>query len=448
MSEDFVRSELKEHLRESMPNSQDPWPKIRGRIQGSKAVRRPWLGSSLRPVAVIAGLALVLVLAVAGALLWPVQPKLASAEAVIAEAEKVAKDSSASGLRSGYAVEHWRYNEVDMDYKFKNSVMEGRTEIWYQAPDKLITKARYRSQADGPFQATYLELGDTLYQTSGSLPQVLVTIRRPESPRTFRALDTQQLYASPGMGPVDKPYTVTLVGEEQVLGRAAYVLEWNVTPEVLAAEKRGGFAVLRHKYRKWIDQQFYLLLKEQAWNKDGDWIDDRVIETLLLNQPVDSAVFEVTPEAGYVVADMRPADDKEVAKGWDEVSKQVDVTLYQAGESALAYGAEPRKPYYVASQGVVSQALVRPTSRGRFLLHAAIVQGPPSAIDESRLGSSTPMQVGSRQGRLYEWKEAHQLVFDIEGTRIMLYSSNSGAPGEVEGLLASIGESLVPVGKK
>jgi outer membrane lipoprotein-sorting protein len=448
MSEDFVRSELKEHLQQNMPSSQDPWPQIREKIQGSKTVRRSWIGSGLRPITVIAGVAVVLVLALAGALLWPAQPKLVNAEAIVAQAEKVAKDSSSSGLRSGYAVEHWRYNEVDSDLKLKDSLMEGRTETWYQAPDKLITKSRYHSESDGSFEATYLEIGDTLYQTLGSLPQVNITMRRPESPRTFRALDTEQLYSSPGMGPVDKPYTVTLVGEEQILGRAAYVLEWNATPEVLAAEKRGGFSLLRHKYRKWIDQQFYLVLKEQAWNRDGDWIDDRVIETLELNKPVDSALFEVTPAAGYVVADMRPADDKDVAQGWREASRQVGVTLYEPGESALAYGAELRKPYYVASQGVVSQALVRPTSRGRYFLDVAVVQGPPSAIDESQLGSSTPTQVGSRQGRLYEWKEAHQLVFDIDGTRIMVYSSNAGAPGEVEGRLVSIGESLVPVGKK
>jgi hypothetical protein len=58
------------------------------------------------------------------------------------------------------------------------------------------------------------------------------------------------------------------------------------------------------------------------------------------------------------------------------------------------------------------------------------------------------MQVGSRQGRLYRKAEAYQLVFDVEGTRIMLYSSNSGANGEVESQLVKIANSLKPVGKK
>lgn len=447
MSEDFVRSELKEHLQQNMPNSQDPWPEIRGRIQGSKAVRRSWLGSGLRPVAVLAGVALVLVLAIAGALLWPVQPKLASAEAVIAEAEKVAKDGSNGGLSSGHMVEHFRFTEVDRDtLKPIDSVLEGRTETWYQAPDKVASKTSSHS-SEGTFESSTLQIGDSHYQTMGSLPQINITTMREDAPRLFRPLDAKALYSTPPrFGAVEKPYTATLVGNEQILGRDAYVMELNVTPELLEAEATGRYTLIRHKYRLWIDQQYYLVLKHQAWNKDGVLMDDNVIETLELNQPVDSALFEVRLAPGYVVADMRPVSEKDVAEGWREVSKQVEVTLYEPGEAALS-DAEARKPYYVKSAGAVTQALVRQPN-GRDLLDAVVMQGPPSAIDESQLGSSTPMQVGSRQGRLYRKAEAYQLVFDIEGTRIMLYSSNSGAPGEVEGLLASIGESLVPVGKK
>jgi hypothetical protein len=274
-------------------------------------------------------------------------------------------------------------------------------------------------------------------------------MRRPGSPRAFRALFSKDLFSStPGIGPVDKPYTVTLVGTEQILGRDAYVLEWNATPEVLEAEAAGiGFQLIRHKYRIWIDQQFYLVLKMESWNKDGVWIDENNIGTLELNQPVDQALFEFKHPAGYVVADMRPASDQDVARGWREVSKHVAVTLYEPGKAALSF-AEARAPYYDASQGAVTQSLVRQTNRGRDFLHALVVQGPPSAIDESLLGSSTPMQVGSRQARLYRKSETYQLVFDIEGTRIMLYSANAGAPGEVESDLASIAESLKPVGKK
>lgn len=452
MSEDFVRSVLKEHLRENMPNSQDPWPEIMGRIQGNKIEPRSWVASSVRPLTAFAGMAAVvaLVLVLAGAFTSTAQPKLASAEAIVAEAEKVSQDASASGLRSGYSVEHWRHNEINPDtMEMKDSVLEGRTETWYQAPDKLLSNGRSHSTADGSFEYSTLEIGDTLYSSLSSLPHVRLDMRRPDAPRAFSPLFSKDLYAStPGIGPVDKPYTVTLVGTEQILGRDAYVVEWNATPEVLEAEAAGiGFSLIRHKYRIWIDQQFYLQLKMQSWNKDGVWIDDRIVETLELNQRVDQALFEFKHRAGFFVADMRPASDNDMAKGWREVSKQVGVTLYEPGEAALSF-AEARVPYYEASQGAVSQSLVRQTGRGRYYLDALIVQGPPSAIDESLLGSSTPMQVGSRQARLYRKSEAYQLVFDIEGTRIMLYSANSGEHGEVESRLLSIGESLEPVGKK
>ncbi|HEX8221652.1 MAG TPA: sigma-E factor regulatory protein RseB domain-containing protein [Chloroflexia bacterium] len=447
MSEDFVRSELKEHLRESMPNSRDPWPEIRGRLQGSKVVRRSSMGSSLRPVAVIAGVALVLVLAVAGALLWPVQPKLVSAEAVIAEAEKVSKDASNGGLRSGHMVEHFRFTEVDRDSNEPiDSVLEGRNETWYQAPDKVFNKTSSHN-SEGTFEASYFQIGDSLYQTMGSLPQINITTLREDAPRLFRPLDTKALYSTPpSFGAVEKPYEATLVGNEQILGRDAYVMELNVTPELLEAEATGRYTLIRHKYRLWIDQQYYLILKHQAWNKDGVLMDDNVIETLELNQPVDPALFKVKLAPGHVVADMRPASGEDVAEGWREVSKQVKVTLYEPGEAALSY-SEARKPFYVESAGAVTQALVR-EHNGRAMLDAVVMQGPPSAIDESQLGSSTPMQVGSRQGRLYRKAEAYQLVFDVEGTRIMLYSSNSGANGEVESQLVKIANSLKPVGKK
>jgi hypothetical protein len=393
------------------------------------------------------GLALVVVLALAGTLLWPAQPRLVSAEAIFAEAERVSKDRSNGGLRSGHMVEHFRFREVDRDNNQPiDSVLEGRNETWYQAPDKVFNKTNSHG-SEGTFESSYLQIGDSHYQTMGSLPQINITTLREDTPRLFKPLDTKALYASPArFGAVEKPYTATLVGNEQILGRDAYVMELNVTPELLEAEATGRYSLIRHKYRLWIDQQYYLVLKQQAWNKDGVLMDDNIIETLELNQPVDSALFEVRLAPGHVVADMRPASEKDVAEGWREVSKQVKVTLYEPGEAALSY-SEARKPYYVASAGAVTQALAR-QHNGRDLLDAVVMQGPPSAIDESQLGSSTPMQVGSREGRLYRKAEAYQLVFDIEGTRIMLYSSNGGANGEVESQLVKIANSLKPVGKK
>jgi hypothetical protein len=94
---------------------------------------------------------------------------------------------------------------------------------------------------------------------------------------------------------------------------------------------------------------------------------------------------------------------------------------------------------------VVSQALI---SSGKYgdALYAVIVQGPQSALREAGMGTGTALQVGSRQGRLYKENEAYQLVFDIEGTRILLYSSNVG--DQVLDDLIQVAESLAPIETK
>jgi MucB/RseB N-terminal domain len=453
MSEDFVRSELKEHLHESMPNLKDPWPAIRNRIQAHETERRPWWtwagAISLRPMAGAIALALVVALVVAGTSLFVAPPRTVSAEEILANAEKMSKNGVAAGLSSGHIVTVFRNRTQDpgKDRSATNEVIEGRSETWYEAPDKLFHKSISRMPDGSELQGINLEVGDTMYATLPGHEEIRIMERREGATRTFSPVNAEQLLSPPrGMGPVEKPYTVTLLGNEQVAGRAAYLLEWNVTPEALEAEAAGGFWLVRHKYRMWIDQQFYLVLKLEAWDKDGVLIDESSVESLELDRPVDSALFVFKPPAGYVVADMRPANANEVEQGWREAARQVNVTLYGPSNTNAIF-AELRRPYFVASQGTVTQAVVRELSRGE-VLHALVVQGPTSGIDESRLGKSTPVRVGAWQGRLYKRNEAHYLVFDIGSTRVMLYSSNMGEGSGVADDLVAIGESLSAVGKK
>ncbi|MDQ3705528.1 MAG: hypothetical protein M3437_09965 [Chloroflexota bacterium] len=447
MSEDFVRSVLKEHLQKNMPNTQDPWLAIRGRIQAEKAERPSMWAARLRPMSGAVAVAVAFLLVVAGTLLFLEQPRPAGAEQIFAQAVKVSKDGPAGAIRSGYVMVQSRSRVLDPHGTVTDAVREGRTETWYEAPDKVFSHSRSRTPEGIEAEGMTLEDGHTLYATLSGHEEVRIMKPRPGGTRIFSPLDTEQLFAGPThLGPVEKPYTVTLVGTEQVAGRTAYVLEWNVTPEVLGAEAGNDFSLVRHKYRLWIDREFYLVLKLQAWNRDGVLIDESQVEALELNKPVDRALFEFDPPAGYVVADTRPASANDVAAGWREVSRELTVTLYESHDTADD-ALELRKPYYVTTQGVVTQALVR-AIKDREVLHAVVVQGPPSAIDESRLGSSAPVSVGTREGRLYKRNEAYYLVFDIEGTRIMLYSSNVSEDGSVERDLVRIGESLVPVGKK
>ncbi|HEX8231076.1 MAG TPA: hypothetical protein VF826_17445 [Chloroflexia bacterium] len=451
MSEEFVKSVLKEHAEANTQSRRDPWLAVEARLQSVQAERKPRWAINLRPATVAMCGAMSLVLLLVGAALVVEQPRAVSAEAIFAQAEKATKDGSAAGLRSAYAVSQYSRQMPSLrgaeGLDRTGGVIEGRVETWYEAPDKLASKSRSTMPDGTELEGIGLQVGGIVYGTLSGHEEIRIMQRKKGAARAFSPLDTEQLFSSPTRpGPIEKPYTVTLVGDESVAGRAAYVLEWNVTPEVLEAEAAGGYWLKSHKYRLWIDRQFYLILKLQGWDKDGVLIEESHVERLELNKPVDSSLFLFKPPAGYVVADMRPASDKDVAEGWRETSRQATFTLYEP--TGLASNTRQlRKPYYVASQGVVTQAVAGGPA-DHDVLHALVVQGPPSAVDESQLGSSTQVQVGSRQGRLYKRNEAHYLVFDIGDTRIMLYSSNMSGEDMVVTDLVRVGEALSAVGKK
>jgi hypothetical protein len=140
---------------------------------------------------------------------------------------------------------------------------------------------------------------------------------------------------------------------------------------------------------------------------------------------------------------MRSASRSEIAQSWQDAYGKMNVPLYETSD-VVRYGPDLRPPYYEGSQGVVSQALVRrPTNFDR--VRTLIVQGPPSAIDVSRMGSSTGIAVGNQRGRLYG-PDKNRLVLDIDGTRLLLYSPE--AYNGVAEELVRLAETLVPVAKR
>lgn len=448
MGEDFVRTVLREHAEHHMTSRPNLWLAISGKLQPAQQKGNALPVISWRPV--VLAVALVGLFVLAGTLFVLVQPKSVSAEEVLAQWEKASKNNYAGTISSGYLVTNSRYRQFDTGEPFSDVLLpdlwQSRTEVWYQAPDNVLSKTSFTAPDGSVSEGYNLETADTMYVALTGHEEIRIMSKQPGNTRAFAPLNLEHLLTGSGasMGPVTKTYTTTLLGTEEVGGRMAYVLEQNVTPEVLEAEARGGFRLYHHKYRLWIDQQLYLVLKLQSWSKDGELISEMAAEKLELNNPVDPSLFEFQPPAGYVVADMRPATPEQVSQGWRDVARQMQVTLYESGEFGW-YSVERRKPYFVSSQGVVTQAIVRKTSRGGQLLHGLVVQGSPSDIDESRLGKSKPVSVGPHQGRLYRKNEAYYIVFDLDGTRILLYSSNGG---EVERDLVEVGEALVPVDTK
>ena len=438
MSKDFVKSVLKAHLDAGMPRK-DPWPAIRQRVQTRSTGRRTWWGISMRPVAFAVAGAMIVVLALAGSLLWTTQPETLDAEQLWAKTEQASQSTTTSEtVKSVHMVSRYRYRFENM-----TAFAGGGAETWYQAPGRRFDKTRSWG-VDGVAEDGFsLQEGLAWYQARPGSDVVELTAL--DEPVRFGSLSL--LEATEGIKDhprVKNAYTLQIIGKEQIAGRNAYVLESLIRPEVSREDRA---RITTHKQWIWIDQELYVVLKQLLWNEAGDLIEEQNVDLFELNKPVDSALF--TLPTGYVVADMRAASMEERTQGWRDVYSKMNVTLYEPGDLAR-YGPELRKPYFLASQGVVSQALVRKPGPDD-IVNAVIVQGPASAIDVSRLGKSTGVRVGPYQGKLFG-ADANRLVFDIGSTRVLIYDPVSpydldAYPGVADELVR-IGESLVAVPKK
>jgi hypothetical protein len=204
-------------------------------------------------------------------------------------------------------------------------------------------------------------------------------------------------------------YDAVLVGTEVIGGRAAYVLDMTAKPGI-------GSQLTQADKKLWIDQQAYLPLREQDWDSQGNLVYETQYQTLQVNQSPAENVFAFQPPPTAIVADMRPATTAEVNAGWQSAAPQVSTSVFRA----IVYpdSLVPGLPFYVPTQGVIAQTFIYNKN-----VAVVIAQGPPSApsLSAPDWGMGTAVQIGNLQGRLYSHEHAYILIFDREGTRILMY---------------------------
>jgi outer membrane lipoprotein-sorting protein len=122
-------------------------------------------------------------------------------------------------------------------------------------------------------------------------------------------------------------YNPRLAGEEQVAGRAAYVVEMGAStcPSASMPDTNGPLTF-------WLDKETYFVLKSTLRDTAGtQTIATTEVSSIVYNQGVDDSIFIFTPPAGATVADTRPrptVDSQAFAEQLGALAKQADFPLF------------------------------------------------------------------------------------------------------------------------
>lgn len=451
MTKSFVKNVLTKHAQESAPEIKDPMQAILGRVQatqtyisaaGGKAERRGMKPARIK-MGVFAGVPIAIAIVVLGFFLWPAaQARPATAAEIMAKIEDVASGKVTVPLRSAHMVTEFKYQtlgnrESDGEFYGLGTWDTGTSDTWFRAPGERSATQNLTTAAGEKITTSGFSLPDGRYS---EYPRGFLNIKaQPQGvQQVFSPLNLGALTISlEDMGTWKDVYTVTVEGTNEILGRPVYVIRKDYKAESAAPYTWTP----QHKVELWIDQEYFVILKNLVWMKDGDMYIEESATSLEFNGPVDAARFE--PSKDVFVADMRPVTTDGLIEGWQKASKTTGITLYapvagavdvfECGYITLYQGM----PYYNSSKGVVSQGLMQHVGReGKSLyLHAVVVQGRPEAVskavNEANLGKPTSMaKIGPVDGRVYIGSGSDDpalLVYDMGSTRIAIYyMSNEG----------------------
>jgi hypothetical protein len=276
-------------------------------------------------------------------------------------------------------------------------------------------------------------------------------------------------------------YEAKVTGTDNLLGRAAYVVELTIVP---GGSIQSSDSQVPDHVKIWVDQQLYVVLRSESWSADGRLLQSSGYQAFQLNGPIDPAAFNFTPPQDADVVDMRTVDSVELGEVWSQVVQQSHISLYSIVDPRL--GLAPSRPTVNSARGTVSQAYwgkVRVEAHPQWgvaggdsassgsgtalstVPQLVLTQGPPSAINTANMGTGRPVQIsgqgsdsadGTITGYIYRPNGIPALVFDRGATRIKLMGfvyPSGGASKEaslqaIEGLLVRGAEALKPVEQK
>ncbi|HST05631.1 MAG TPA: hypothetical protein VLQ48_12970 [Chloroflexia bacterium] len=275
-------------------------------------------GRRLWPAGVAAVMAVLLV-AITAISLWAAQPAAVSAAEVVKKAQDAAANTATSRITNFEMVEKstWAHPKGTADSG------SSTTHVWYRAPGEW----RYEiSRLQGDVSTSYITVADqrNVWKYDSLQNSVQVT----EGP--MEAEDLAGSGASSLKDALQKAstcYNPRLAGEQQVAGRAAYVVEMGATtcPSASMPDDNGPLTF-------WLDKETYFVLKSVLRDTAGTHtIATTEVSSIAYNQGVANSVFTFTPPAGATVADTRPrptVDPQAFAEQLGALAKQADFPLF------------------------------------------------------------------------------------------------------------------------
>lgn len=444
MDKNSIMSALDEYADKGLLNAADLRPAVLSRV---REITAPRSGGGLRFGFAPRGLALaglMLALLLAGAVVFPgllVQTKPVSAAEILARAGAASQPgslaSNTNGVRSTHAVMSIRARNSPTD-----QFIETQSEWWDQAPDKSRTETTL-STSDGKVDHIILgSVGTTSYMPSAGGTEFHIYTRSNAATSVGTDLGTATRLVSDWAGL--HVYDAVLTGTEAVAGRMAYVLDLKVKQDAL------GVSVTQYRKKIWIDQQAYLVLREQDWDKNGVLLYEVTCQSLEVNSNLNAALFDFKPPAGSIVMDMRPATNTEIASGWNDAAGKLRTPVFRVPEASYSNWLAGR-PYYEPAEGVLTQAFTDDTgahARNSGAPSLLISEGPSSGLTlrVQGWGAGRQVKIGSSQGRIYRQGQACALIFDRAGTQIILYLPSNAA--QLQSTLIPTAESMQIVSKK
>lgn len=288
-------------------------------VQRRPMHRRLWLSAAGLSAAL--GLVAIVVLALTGS-----GSSTANAEAILRRAQLVTASPEAGGI-STLAITQTSVSYFLGDERAGQLSRETTVRVWYEAPDQMRTEGE---------STVHLLAGGTEVSSSASVwDGTSMWNYHPEenSVRILRQDPSRDTFSQAFLlGPSGEELaaylreaafcrTVTALGEDEVLGRTADVIELGRPSCGWALPGTDGRRVL------WVDQGTGLVLRSEQYSVSGQLAHRTDTVALQLDKPLDAALFRFEPPAGAEVQDDR--EDQPLGVGYGRRLEQPEPTTLE-----------------------------------------------------------------------------------------------------------------------
>ncbi len=263
------------------------------------------------------------------------------------------------------------------------------------------------------------------------------------------------------------------LGQDNVAGRATYVLELSAKPLATSAPssspvpigsrpevKGNGFKLAK----VWFDSKTYIPLRidliDSAGRAEATW----AFTGIVINPPVDPTMFAFEIPAGATVEYWRPPVDSEVSVIWQRAAAQVPYPVFEPGPGSLPdWLTAPEGPAVDSTYNSVSEgydAKPSPQNAGATLSDLAVIERaaptssssvrgsgtPPATETGTPVGVMVPIQLGAYSGQYREQSDAKWIIFKRDGTQIWLKGQGNVTRDELVAVAISLQRVLPPSG--